>query len=461
MKKKIVLLVSLMLIFLFSIAGIGIVIRINGPTTVYISNTNDILLNPSKGFVYYGGSWDTTKSVMDYFTTGYNRFSWADLEPEEDKYDFSKIEKNLNFYTGINKKYSFGVMCVNTSSSKQYITPEYVFNDGAACDVIKDDNGNVIQYVPVWTDEIFLKHLTRFVTELGKRYNGNENIAFIDILSYGNWGEQHLFHLDVEGKPNYAYSDRISPSFFKERYVKPYMDAFPDTLLVNPWGYEDLNDVYEELIEQGVTLRRDGIVKYTNGLDMLAKCYGKLPTIFEYAGNYKDNIKDGTENYFNQRLEEAVNMAKPTYIELDIDWFKNNKDYCADLANRMGYYFRLKKAEYYKKVKLNKSTKINLTFKNDGIAPIYEQCLVYIGLLDKNGNLVAKFKTDIDAKKWLPNSPQKESVKIKFENISTGNYKLAVGLFKNDIDEAPSYLLGSEGKTENNWYLFGNVTINN
>ena len=39
------------------------------------------------------------------------------------------------------------------------------------------------------------------------------------------------------------------------------------------------------------------------------------------------------------------------------------------------------------------------------------------------------------------------------------NYDLAVGLFLNSDDENPTYLLGSEGKVDNNWYLLGEVEV--
>ncbi len=455
MKKKIFVCIAILIVVI--VAVLVPVITLNGNlVTKNIADVNDVLLNPGKGFVDYGTM--IYNGAEDYVSVGYHRFNWSDIEPAEGEINFEKIDQKINSYAKRGKKFAFGIMCVNTSSSKQFITPEYVFEKGAKGFDAKLESGGY-QKVPDWKDKIYLECVNKFVKTLGERYNGNQNIAFVDILSYGNWGEQHLFHLDVEDVPNYMEEQKISPEFFRDNYVKPYMDAFPDTLLFNPWGEKGFNDVYEQLIEQGVSLRRDGIVKYTNGLDMLEKCYGKLPVVFEYAGNYKDYIPD-QEEYFNQRLEEAMKIAKPSYIELDEDWFKNNKSLCAKLANKMGYYFKLKQVQYYKNVKQNKSTQINLTFANEGIAPIYEKCLVFIGLLDNDGNLVKKVLTDLDSKTWLPNQKIKQSVEINFgENVEKGNYKLAVGLFVNEDDENPTYLLGSEGKTENNWYVFGDVKI--
>ena len=97
--------------------------------------------------------------------------------------------------------------------------------------------------------------------------------------------------------------------------------------------------------------------------------------------------------------------------------------------------------------------------KNDGITPIYEKCSVYVGLLDQNNKLVQKYKTNIDPKEWEPGTVTSKKALITFSNVSSGNYKLAIGLYKNDEDERPTYLLGSEGKTTDNWYVVGDIKL--
>ena len=456
MKKKVVAVVAILLCVAISVvAFLFLMPKKTNLVTKNFADTDEVLLNPGKGFVDYGTM--IYKGAEDYVSIGYHRFNWVKIEPTEGDYHFEEIDHKIEAYKKLNKKFAFGIMCVNTSADLEYVTPQYVFEKGAKSYDAKLDSG-IYQKVPSWTDPTYLECVNKFVKKLGERYNGDENIAFIDILSYGNWGEQHLYHIEVDDR-DYMKKEKITPEFFKENYVKPYMEAFPDTLLFNPWGEEDFNDVYEQLIDEGVSLRRDGIVKYTNGLDMLEKCYGKMPVVFEYAGNYKDYIPD-REAEFNQKLQEAIDIAKPSYIELDEDWFEHNKEYCAYLANKMGYYFRLKQAQFYANIKRSEQTNITLTFANDGIAPIYEKCFVYVGFLDEDGKLVKKYLTNLTPKTWLPGTKVNENVKINFgEEIDAGEYSLAVGLFKNETDENPTYLLGSEGGTENKWYVLGDVNI--
>ena len=139
--------------------------------------------------------------------------------------------------------------------------------------------------------------------------------------------------------------------------------------------------------------------------------------------------------------------------------YEENKDFCDMIANKIGYYFRFNEAEYTNTIELNSSYNISLKFINEGVAPLYEDCTVYIGLLDENYNLVKKYKTDIDPHTWMPNKEKIENINITFDDVQLGNYIISVGLFLNENDEKPTYLLGNSGKTNDNWYVFGTLDI--
>lgn len=419
-------------------------------SSVQIIGTEEVLLNPGKGFVLRNS---TNNSIDEVLSIGYYRFDWSEIEPEEGVYNWNVIDDKIQEFSNRGKKFAFGVMNANTSSSRQYVTPEWVFRLGAKCktkEITYDYNGNQykkIQNIPEWTDKIFLEKLNNFINALGNRYNGNPNIAFIDIRSYGNWGEQHLGVIGGED---------ITSEQLKELYIKPYIDAFPDTLLVNPWGQTEYNDTYKWAIAQGVTMRRDGIFKVSDGSECLI-AYGYLPTIYEYVYDY-NSLK--LNNLWNtENLLEYVNIGKPSYIEIFPEMYEENKEFCNMLANKIGYYFRFKEAQFTNTIEVDSSNNISLKFINEGVAPLYEDCTVYIGLLDENYNLVKKYKTDIDSHTWMPNEEKIENISITFDDIEPGNYIISLGLFLNEIDENPTYLLGNTGKTDDKWYVFGEINI--
>ena len=422
----------------------------NNDTDTTSSKTYDsqeILLNPGKGFVLYNVK--ETNKYDDVINVGYTRISWSIVEPEEGIFNWEKLDNLIENYKNRGKKYAFGILCASSSSTNEYVTPKWVFDAGAEYYTYNNTSYNIIQKIPVWTDAIFLEKLNNFITALAERYDGNENIAFIDIRSYGNWGEQHLGGIGGE----YISSDEL-----QELYLKPYREAFSKTLLVSPCGESRYNKAYAWAIENGISLRRDGIFGYSDGSECIM-AYGKLPTVFEYTNDYNWMKKN---DYWSQEvLLQYLENGRPSYLQFDPAMYKENKEYCEMLANKIGYYFRFKGATYTNKVTTLEESNIKLNFINEGVAPLYEDCTVYIGLLDSNYNLVKKYKTDIDPHKWMPNEEIQENLNIKLDGVESGKYIISLGLFLNENDEKPTYLLGSSGGTDDKWYVFGEIEITN
>lgn len=426
------------------IESIEIINGNNNKTTSKTYENEDVLLNPGKGFVLrdsLDNSCDEVVSVV------YYRVGWSTIEPEEGKYDWSILDSKIQDCEKRGKKFAFGVMNVCVSAPQEYVTPKWVFDAGAKYHIYEGANGSR-QVIPEWTDKVFLEKLNNFIKDLGERYNGNPNIAYIDIRSYGSYGEQHITSLGGEN---------ISADQLKELYIKPYMDAFDSTLLVNPWGQEMYNDTYKWAIDNETTIRRDGIMQLYNGKQIFDYAYGKLPTIFEYFSSYNSLKENGI--WDNEKLLDYVENWKPSYIEIFPEMYEENKEFCDMLANKIGYYFRFKEASYTNTIEVDSTNNISLKFTNEGVAPLYEDCTVYIGLLDENYNLVKKYKTDIDPHTWMPGEEKIENIDITFNDVDPGNYIISLGLFLNENDENPTYLLGNSGKTDNKWYVFGKLDI--
>lgn len=417
---------------------------------VEIEDVDDLLLNPGKGFYLSTREANYTDTSCDEaFTVIYRRFNWCDIEPTEGTYNWELIDNMLADCELRGKKFAFGVMNANSSSKNVYVTPQWVFDAGAESYEAYISSSGVTQIIPVWTDEIFLSKVNNFVNALAERYDGNENIEFIEIRSYGDWGEQHLGNLG---------GDAITSEQLKELYITPYQNAFQSTQLINIIGKEEYCDTYNVGINDGISVRRDGIFhSYNIGKVCFDYAYSKLPTIIEYYQGYPESVKQGT--WSDDALLEEIELWRPSYTEFCLQMYEDDPEFCKTVANKVGYYFRLKEAEYRETVNPNETTNINLTFTNEGVAPLYKPCTVYVGLLDENNQLIAKYKTDINPQIWMPNQKIKEKISVKFTGVEEGKYKVAVGLYLNESDENPTYLLGSQGKTDNNWYIFGEINL--
>lgn len=236
--------------------------------TLQPARDNAMLINPGKGWVQYYG---TDKYTKDYISVGYTRWARSVLEPKEGQFNWKEIDDFIQQFKRHGKKTAFGVMSVSTGLG-QYVTPQWVFDAGAVPLAVPDESSPTGQQIipKTWDDPVFLRKMKTFIQALGKRYDGHADIAFLDIRSYGNWGEGHIGMLKAPG------IILTPPENLKNSYLLPYIEAFPHTQLIVPWGHDSYNAVYDWAVSKGAGIRRDGILKPFGGLLLLEGLHRRL-----------------------------------------------------------------------------------------------------------------------------------------------------------------------------------------
>lgn len=416
--------------------------------------SSDILLNPGKGWVLYGLPSDHSANVIAAASVGYMRFDWSTTEPVEGQYNWSAIDYGIQVWQAQGKQFAFGVMNADsTDYTNQYVTPRWVFADGAQSvksqtfDNVTGKTG--IQYEPVWNDPVFLRKVKDFVNAMAQRYDNNPNIAYIDVRSYGNWGEQHVYGIP----PSIA----LSPADV-QKHIQIYADAFKHVQVIVPWGASNYNSVYTWAVNNKIGLRRDGLMVDSNGSE-LAQANGKAPSIFEFYASYQWLLQNGY--WSDAKLRTDVLKGKPSYISMgewgndaDIMLADDKTSLIHDLANQMGYYFVLKSAYMPKAISNGQSYQMSLSWNNQGVTYLYGSCSVAVALLDSSGNVVQqRWFTGSNPRTWTPGWTKQESAVITFTGVKAGTYSLAVGLFQNGSDRNPTYKIGNQGRTANGWYV--------
>jgi len=313
------------------------------------------------------------------------------------------------------------------------------------------------------------------------------------------------------------YSLNISAEYYYDNYLTPYLNAFNDTnvTIVMNWApiwdstYNDKdgyvpNGRLRKWIEDNkgyLTIRADSI--FLNSFGDASQLYvaNKVaPSAFEYVFNtYKTKFENDNEvikNNITKDLIQVIQNGRVTYMDFSndlysyyVDNFEDYENKIAKIGNTLGYYFRLKQAKYNTNIVVDKENNLNidLCFVNEGVNRLYDKgdSKVYIALLetDSNGNViydefdkakvVAKYLTDINPTEWNSNlvsadeilDPSdsnnwiNESLNVTVEDVTAGNYMLAVGLFTDYDDENPSIKLGNTGATFDNWYTLGMIDI--
>ena len=152
----------------------------------------------------------------------YLRLAWSYLEPEEGHFNWSVVDTPAQRWIAKGKKVA---LRFTTSETGQqiYATPEWVRKAGAQGTFTR--NRQVVTEGGVWEpnfdDPVFLEKLERFLAAAGRRYDGNPNIAFVDVGTLGVWGEGHSFATTLK---QYERS-----TVFK--HIDLHLKYFPHTLL--------------------------------------------------------------------------------------------------------------------------------------------------------------------------------------------------------------------------------------
>jgi Domain of unknown function (DUF4832)/Beta-galactosidase len=415
--------------------------------------SNVVILNPGKGWVLNGMPSDHRASTLAYAAVGYLRYDWSTIEPTEGHYNWSPIDSALKAWKAQGKQFAFGVMNADSSNAATpYVTPAWVFADGATSVQSRsfDQITGVtsIQHIPVWNDPIFMQKVQTFLYALAQRYDSNPTIAYIDVRSYGNWGQQSVYGIP----PSVA----LSPADM-QHHIQMYRNAFKHVQIIVPWGSSTYNSVYDWAVNNGVGIRRDGIMVGSTGSE-LRRANGKVPSVFEFYSSYQWLKQKG---YWNDAtLIKDVTIGSPSYIEMGQwdndadDMLTNELSLVHDLANKMGYQFVLSSATIPNAISNNQPTTISLSWSNQGVASLYKTCYVAIAILDSANQVVQQqWFTTTHPNAWAPGTTTQESTFLTFSNLKTGTYKLAVGLYQNPTDANPTYKIGNQGRTASGWYV--------
>ena len=271
-------------------------------------------------------------------------------------------------------------------------TPKYVYESGAKKITATVQWNGYRATVPVWDDPVYLQAAKDFGTALAKKYDGDPRIEYIDIRSFGEWGEWHASHLNGSEMPSEAVQIEM---------LDHYASVFKKTLLVLPSS--GMGDVYTHALNLGITKRDDGFISIPGRPDSLVRAYeANLPTIAENQAGYatmlnnNDIIPGGYLKWTPQRWVDAITTAHLTYYVLDQDsdegykFYKENKALADSMSKVIGYNFRVMSAELQTVASTAATSTLNITIKNTGVAPCFFDVYLVAEFVDSTGTALAQ-----------------------------------------------------------------------
>ena len=368
------------------------------------------LSNPHKGFtVPTGGAWtfvpefeygpygSLNNRAWDLVSYGSGYQQWNKLNPAKGVYDWTELEKLLNALAEHNMTYALRVLPYTW-------TPPFVYEMGAKKIQIDLRGTEYHAYAPVWDDSIYIWAAKEFAKALAEKYDGDPRIEYIDVRTFGEWGEWHTSHILGSVMP--------ADSVLKDM-LDYYASVFKKTQLVLPSN--GFGDVYTHALDLGITKRDDGFIGIPGRPDTLLRAYNaNLPTIAENIAGYRtmltydDLIPGGSQKWTAERWVDAITTAHLTYYVLDQDndcgyyFYKDNKPLADSMSKVIGYNFTVTRAELLTVVtptaensagstagKVATNT-LNITVKNTGVAPCFFDVYMVAEFVDSTGAAIAQ-----------------------------------------------------------------------
>lgn len=440
-----------------------------------LSPSGQPVVNPHKGFVQYAWSsdyinniyWDAAlasgkNEAWDYCSVVYTGAGWASIQKGKNEYDWSTIDHLLTLCAENGRTLGWRIYPVNSSAKEEdkpgsgEHVPQYIYDEGCPFVEATIKGTDKTIRVPDWSNPIYIQACKDFAAEMARRYDGDKRVEFIDIRSFGNWGEWHCSQLIGSEMP----SEEIQKDM-----IAYYASVFKTTQLVVPSDCK--GDVLEYAYSLGVAKRNDGLIQIKDRELDLAKCYeAGLPAIGENCDVYKNLLELDDKDRYNlkwtlERWKQAINVSHMSYYELDRDtcareFFKENADSIKEMTNKLGYNFEVTSANL--KIDKNNNCELTVKIKNTGLAPAFFD----INLIADACDALGKRKFQLGSSKYIKKGSFADGDEktfvfyADFQPLCKGDF-ICLGLYEDAASSEPNIKFDNKNTLKNNKLRLGEL----
>ncbi|MEM7510874.1 MAG: hypothetical protein AAF388_08075 [Bacteroidota bacterium] len=243
------------------------------------------------------------------------KYTWKELEPQKDAYDFSKIEKDLAFLQQHGKKLFIQLQDVSFDTAiltiPNYLLEDPTYHGGVAIQYLTDDDDNIIRQdgymVRRWDDAVQSRFYT-LLKALGSQFDGR--IAGINLpetaVGFGESGKLYPdgFTPEIYQKAILAQMEVLKASF-SESTVIQYANFMPGEWL--PWddlGY--LEGLYQLASEKNIGM---------GGPDIKIYKKAQMNHSYKFLKDYAEKISTGMAVQWGNYEEPNPKTGKRVTIE--------------------------------------------------------------------------------------------------------------------------------------------------
>lgn len=376
--------------------------------------------------------------------------TWRELEPEQGVYAFEQYDEQIGLDQWRERGAQLVFRLVLDPQDGRVGLPDWLLEKTGG----KPYGDEAAQrYAPDYADPALQDAHFLLLQAIEEHYG--EDIAYVEMGSLGADGAWK----SAEGAPKLPMTDVTSV------YIWQYFTAFPEQCVLSPGPYREAM-----LPEGGAYLSELGRSEATWDWINLFRFGGwdgqidaRLRPEAEYGLNAPAGawLADEAGEMLEQDAQQLERMAlesRATYICAEYTSLSDEaRQALGQIAQKIGYRFWVRQAQWPQRVRTDYSLYVDLYVENDGVAPAPCEMPVYLALLDAQGAVVCKEKTEADAKNWRPGSAQ-ERIRITIPyDLPKGEYTLAIGLCGAQGEPAARFAM--DGETAGLWHVLGAVEV--
>lgn len=415
---------------------------------VQFKTTDRVFYNPFMGFAVNADYEDAVGEN----TLVYVDITWREWEPEEGVYAIEQLweDNNLKRWQEEGKKVVLRFVCDIPGEEEHMDIPDWLYE--LTGDGIFYDTSYGKGYAPEYSNAVFIEKHRAALLALGKAFEDEDLLAYVELGSLGHWGEWHM---------NYSQgTTRMPKASIREEYVQAYEEAFPYAKMLarRPFAetvareyglYNDMTGHMEDTkewiswIENGGTYEQPLV---SEELVAQPKAWESSPMGGEFTSSLSYN------EMLVENLEETISLIKQSHMTFigpkcpvteEVETYSEGVE---EVLKTIGYRYGVSEASisYWK---WSNEGKLVLKVENSGIAPIYFPWEMYLYVYDGE-NLVERIQVPVNLMEIFGG----ESCNAEIENVPIGEgYTYWIGI-ENPATGEPEVYLDIETEEKNFMY---------
>ncbi|MFZ4397194.1 MAG: DUF4832 domain-containing protein [Kiritimatiellia bacterium] len=370
----------------------------------------------------------------------YLRIDWSDIEAERDVYDWSYIDAIMEEWGARGYRFSFRVCNYEGGPDIPYATPKWLRDMGCGGTDVTFEGAAKTAWEPDYGDPLFLDRLECFVRHYAAKFDGHPLVEYVDLGSYGTWGEGHCWRGTMKNAPVEVLKRHMD--IHARYFLKTPVLLNDDVVSVRP-GDTDENRwaLLNYAREKGFGLRDDSVC-----VEGVARDFGydslRGPWLFDY---FRDQAPVDIEyEHYHMIKPEVMKDGLPFLAALERagatyagfhgyprKWLEGHRYFTEHVANRLGYWYFIEGLDMPAAAVSNVRFCMDLFWRNAGFARAYRRFGLTLRLAhDTSGAAWEQELADIDNRRWQPGETVRERVKVDLPKLPAGVYRVSLAMYE-------------------------------